>query len=35
MSITQMAFLRKADIPTNGQIQDTIQKLGNDIQNIE
>jgi hypothetical protein len=28
MSMIQIAFLRKADIPTNGQIQDTIQKLG-------
>ena len=31
MSMTQIAFLRKADIPTNGQIQDTIQKLGYDF----
>lgn len=31
MSMTQTAFLRKADIPTNGQIQDTIQKLGYDF----
>jgi len=29
--MTQMAFLRKADIPTNEQIQDTIQKLGYDF----
>lgn len=31
MSMTQTAFLRKADIPTNGQIQETIQKLGYDF----
>lgn len=31
MSMTQIAFLRKVDIPTNGQIQDTIQKLGYDF----
>ena len=31
MSMTQTAFLKKADIPTNGQIQDTIQKLGYDF----
>ena len=31
MSMTQIAFLRKADIPTNGQIQDIIQKLGYDF----
>lgn len=31
MSMTQIAFLKKADIPTNGQIQDTIQKLGYDF----
>ncbi|MBC7851247.1 MAG: hypothetical protein H7Y31_16000 [Chitinophagaceae bacterium] len=31
MSMTQIAFLRKADIPTNKQIQDTIQKLGYDF----
>jgi hypothetical protein len=31
MSMTQMAFLRKADIPTNEQIQHTIQKLGYDF----
>ena len=29
--MTQIAFLRKADLPTNGQIQDTIQKLGYDF----
>ena len=28
MSMTQIAFLRKADMPTNKQIQDTIQKIG-------
>jgi len=32
MSMTQIAFLRKADLPTNKQIQDTIQKLGYDFQ---
>ncbi|MDR1717588.1 MAG: hypothetical protein LBS20_17265 [Prevotella sp.] len=31
MSMTQIAFLRKANIPTNKQIQDTIQKLGYDF----
>jgi hypothetical protein len=31
MSMTQIAFLRKADLPTNKQIQDTIQKLGYDF----
>lgn len=31
MSMTQVAFLRKAEIPTNEQIQDTIQKLGYDF----
>ncbi|GAA4161022.1 hypothetical protein GCM10022217_26020 [Chryseobacterium ginsenosidimutans] len=31
MSMTQTAFLKKADIPTNGQIQNTIQKLGYDF----
>jgi len=31
MSMTQIAFLRKADIPTNGQIQDIMQKLGYDF----
>ena len=31
MSMTQIAFIRKADQPTNGQIQDTIQKLGYDF----
>ncbi|OAQ40013.1 hypothetical protein A5893_17420 [Pedobacter psychrophilus] len=29
--MTQIAFLRKADQPTNGQIQDIIQKLGYDF----
>jgi len=29
--MTQIAFLRKSDIPTNRQIQDTIQKLGYDF----
>jgi len=29
--MTQIVFLRKADIPTNGQIQETIQKLGYDF----
>lgn len=31
MSMTQIAFLRKEDIPKNGQIQETIQKLGYDF----
>lgn len=31
MSMTQIAFLRKADIPTTGQIQDAVQKLGYDF----
>ena len=31
MSMIQMAFLREADIPTNGHIQDAIQKLGYDF----
>jgi hypothetical protein len=31
MSMTQIAFLRKANIPTNEQIQGTIQKLGYDF----
>lgn len=31
MSMTQIAFITKADLPTNGQIQDTIQKLGYDF----
>lgn len=31
MSMTQIAFLRKADLPTNEQIQNTIQKLGYDF----
>lgn len=31
MSMTQIAFLKKADLPTNQQIQDTIQKLGYDF----
>jgi len=31
MSMTQIAFLRKAEIPTNRQIQDAIQKLGYDF----
>ena len=29
--MTQIAFLRKADIPTNRQIQEAIQKLGYDF----
>lgn len=29
--MTQMAFLRKEDIPTNKQIQDAIQELGYDF----
>ena len=31
MSMTQIAFLSKADLPTNGQIQETIRKLGYDF----
>ena len=31
MSMTQIAFLRKAEIPTNRQIQETIQNLGYDF----
>ena len=31
MSMTQIAFLKKADIPTNEQIQDIIRKLGYDF----
>ena len=31
MSMTQIAFIKKADQPTNGQIQDTVQKLGYDF----
>lgn len=31
MSMTQIAFLRKEDIPTNKEIQETIQKLGYDF----
>jgi hypothetical protein len=31
MSMIQIAFLRGADVPTNGQIQDAIQKLGYDF----
>jgi hypothetical protein len=31
MSMTQIAFIYKADQPTNGQIQDIIQKLGYDF----
>ncbi len=31
MSMTQIAFIRKADLPTNGQIQEFIQKLGYDF----
>lgn len=31
MSMTQIAFIKKADQPTNRQIQDTIQKLGYDF----
>lgn len=32
MSMTQIAFLRKVDLPTNRQIQEQIQKLGYDFQ---
>jgi hypothetical protein len=31
MSMTEKAFIRKADIPTNRQIQDAIQNLGYDF----
>jgi hypothetical protein len=31
MSMTQIAFIRKADFPTNKQIQEVIQKLGYDF----
>jgi hypothetical protein len=31
MSMTQIAFLRNADMPTNRQIQEAIQKLGYDF----
>ena len=31
MSMTQIAFLRKADLPTNDHIQQAIQKLGYDF----
>ncbi len=31
MSMTQIAFIRKADLPTNKQIQEVIQKLGYDF----
>ncbi|OXG05872.1 hypothetical protein B0A64_12055 [Flavobacterium araucananum] len=30
--MTQIAFLRKIELPTNGQIQEQIQKLGYDFQ---
>lgn len=32
MSMTQIAFLRKLELPTKGQIQEQIQKLGYDFQ---
>lgn len=31
MSMTQIAFLRKVDIPTNRQIQEILQKMGYDF----
>jgi hypothetical protein len=31
MSMTQIAFLKKADIPTNEQVQQSIQQLGYDF----
>ena len=31
MSMTQIAFIRKADLPTNKQIQEVIQNLGYDF----
>ena len=35
MSMTQVAFLRKDEIPTNKQIQDSIQKLGYDFKILD
>lgn len=35
MSMTQIAFLRKAELPTNKQIQDFIQNLGYDFSILE
>lgn len=35
MSMTQMAFLRKAEIPTNRQLQETIQNMGYDFKILE
>ena len=35
MSMTQIAFIRKADFPTNKQIQEVIQKLGYDFEILE
>lgn len=31
MSMTQLAFLRKTNFPTNSQLQDAIRKLGFDL----
>ena len=31
MSMTQIAFLKKAELPTNKQIQESIQNLGYDF----
>ena len=33
--MTQIAFIRKADLPTNKQIQDVIQKLGYDFEILD
>lgn len=35
MSMTQVAFLRKADIPTKAQIEETIQGLGYDFEILD
>jgi hypothetical protein len=35
MSMTQVAFLRKADIPTKTQIEETIQGLGYDFKILD
>jgi hypothetical protein len=35
MSMTQVAFLRKANIPTKTQIEETIQKLGYDFKILD
>jgi hypothetical protein len=35
MSMTQIAFIRKADLPTKKQIQEVIQKLGYDFKILD